>query len=229
MTQLARQHLVSSIEPRGYRTDRNAERFGDLVVREALDVYEQDGQSKLWGQLADRALHRFGHLSPVIGLLLSALPHHCPHLDLGAERNKTTALSVFVGTGVGHDAIKPGCELRILMKLINARKQLKEDLLRYIVGHRLIAAVMKCDRVDAVLMSFKQIAKGLPIALFTSFYDFSLGLAIAHYCKTLHKLNRLSFHRLDGQPFGFLPCTKLPGDVEPPNRSMFAIQLDGIV
>src|SRR5258705_12159703 len=98
MAQLARQHLVSPIEPRGYRADGEAERLGDLVVREALDVFKQDGQPQLWRQLRDCAANRIGHLTSVIGFLLRAPRHHSPHLDLRAERNETSSLPVFVGT-----------------------------------------------------------------------------------------------------------------------------------
>jgi hypothetical protein len=67
------------------------------------------------------------------------------------------------------------------MKLVDAREQLKENLLGHIVSHRLIAAVMKCDRVDPIFVGFEQVVKGIPIALFASLDDFSLCLAIAHY------------------------------------------------
>src|SRR6476646_9271082 len=128
MTQLACQHLVSSIEPRRYSADRNAKRLSDLVIRETLNVLEQDRQSKLRRELTDRAAHRIGHLSSMIGIFLRIPGHHSPHLDLRAERNETPSLSVLIRARVGHNPIKPGRKLRTLVKLAYAGKQLEEDL-----------------------------------------------------------------------------------------------------
>jgi len=58
---------------------------------------------------------------------------------------------------------------------------LRKNLLGHIVSHRLIAAVMKGDRVNSIFVGFEQVVKGIPIALFAGLDDFSLCLAIANY------------------------------------------------
>src|SRR5438309_41885 len=111
MSQLVGQQLVPPIEPRRDRPDRNAERLRNLVVRQTLDILEQDWQSQFWSQFRDCALNRNGHLAPVIPFFLQAPPCHVSYLDFGAERHKPSSPSVLVRASVCHYAIQPSREL----------------------------------------------------------------------------------------------------------------------
>src|SRR6476661_3400029 len=51
------QPFSSPMEARHHRADRDVEDLGDLLVREALDVGEQDSDSELLGEILERLLH----------------------------------------------------------------------------------------------------------------------------------------------------------------------------
>src|SRR5262245_64751657 len=55
LEQLLLQRLSSAMEPTHDGSDRDIEDFGDLLVRETLDVGEQHGQPELLGQRLDGA------------------------------------------------------------------------------------------------------------------------------------------------------------------------------
>src|SRR5262249_5929437 len=97
-----------------------------------------------------------------------------------------SSFSVFIRARVSNNTIQPGCKLRVLIKLVDACEQFEEDLLSDIVSHRLVAAVMKRDRIDAIFVRLEQVMKRGPIAALAGVYCFKLGLAIAHCLSPLH-------------------------------------------
>src|SRR6185369_11391053 len=130
MFQLAGQHLVSSIEPRGYGAHRKTKSVCNLIIGHAFDVFEQNGHPKFWRQLADRTANRFGYFPPVYSFNLRAANSDVFYVNLRIKRHESPPFAMLVRARVGYDSIEPGRELRVLSKLIDRGEQFQEDLLR---------------------------------------------------------------------------------------------------
>src|SRR4051794_3424539 len=126
------QRLSSAMQPTHHGTDRDVEDVGDLLVGEALDIGEEDGQPEVLGQRLDRLLD-LGLREEVHELVLGAAagprllqptqaPVQVEVLDVVQIRLVRPPLlgPVLVDVGVGEDPVQPGLEVRALLEATEA-------------------------------------------------------------------------------------------------------------
>src|SRR5215216_1296288 len=114
-----RQLAVPAVETRSHGALRATHHACDLFVRESLDVLQQNRQTKLRLQLADRRLHRFGNFATRVLLLLRFPFPRLPHGHTLSPRQQSPATSPFIKTGVDDQPVEPGRKLRLTSKLSN--------------------------------------------------------------------------------------------------------------
>src|SRR5688500_10219656 len=196
MRKALRQLAVTAVEPRRHRSLRTTHHLRDLLVRQSLDVLQQDRQAKLRLQFGDRVAHCFRDLEPRVLPFLRFPVAHVTRRDRcfrRPPRQQSPAAAALVHTGVNDQPIKPGCKLRIASKLANRSEQLDEDLLRDVFGDAAIAA----RRVDGngenfVSVSYEKGVKSVAVALLAGFDNLSINKLLSHYRPPLHSVPRPS-------------------------------------
>src|SRR5689334_21107739 len=96
---------VRAIAPRSDRAFRSIHHARNFVVRQTLDVLQQDWQAKLRVQLRNRLLHRFSDFEPRKSLFLWCLFAVVRHGHSLTPRQPTLAPPSFVETRVDHEPV----------------------------------------------------------------------------------------------------------------------------
>src|SRR5215813_3351712 len=110
------------IQPRPDRPRRTSQYLCDLVIREPFGVPQHDNDPLIRGQRRNNAMYM-------------RLSFFAQQIVQGRWRRKslkelecTAGAPSMIETAIHHQAIEPSFEVRIAAKILNARKQLQEDI-----------------------------------------------------------------------------------------------------
>ena len=157
------------------RTDRDAQRVGDLGIVEVGHVAQDDGHAEVGRQVGQRSVDRqpIGHrLEPQarigicpVGVVIVSLvvAETVCRLSIGQDRAPPSPAQ-FVEAGVGGDAVDPRAEGRPSVELGQAAHHRDHRLLRGVGSVGVVAEDAPADREHAVVVQPQQLVHRAPVA-----------------------------------------------------------------
>ena len=173
LLQLSTQRLPRARQPRLDGADRDAEREGDFVVAQAVDLAQHDHRALIERQLIERRPQPLGQLlarkarsgdGVVAGLAQVAVRGHVlveRHL-VGLVAPPPPALAV--ARLVDDDAVDPGLEGRLAAEVVDGAEDAEEDFLGEVEGLVAVAQQVQGQLEDHALVAGHQLGAGRLLA-----------------------------------------------------------------